>query len=125
MTLVGSKKMVVYDDVSTDAKIQLYDKGITDLDAYFDSPDSFAEFQFQIRQGDVTIPRIRFEEPLRTECEHFVSCIRTGETPHTDGHNGLRVVKILEAAEKSLAQDGVAVTIRDAVETTSNTNSSI
>jgi predicted dehydrogenase len=96
MTLVGSKQMLVYDDVSNDAKIQVYDK-----------------FQFQIRQGNVTIPRVSFDEPLQTECQHFVDCIVKGQTPRTDGWNGLRVVKILEAAEQSLAADGKPIDLEN------------
>jgi predicted dehydrogenase len=109
MTLVGSKKMLVYDDVSLDAKIQIYDKGIVDLHNYLESPDSFAEFQMQIRVGDLVVPSLRFSEPLQTECQHFVDCIRNGRRPLTDGWNGLKVVKVLEAAEQSLRQGGVPI----------------
>lgn len=109
MTLVGSKKMLVYDDVSLDAKIEIYDKGIVGLHDYLESPDSFAEFQLQIRTGDVTIPTLQFNEPLQTECQHFVDCVRAGRRPITDGVNGLKVVRILEAAEQSLRQGGQTV----------------
>ena len=109
MTLVGSKKMLVYDDVSLDAKIQLYDKGIAQLDDFLEAPESFAEFQFQIRSGDMIIPTIQFGEPLQSECRHFVDCIETGQKPITDGVNGLKVVRVLEAAEKSLRSGGEPV----------------
>ena len=109
MTLVGSKKMLVYDDVSLDAKIQIYDKGIAELDHYLDSPESFAEFQVQIRVGDVVIPNIKFGEPLQTQCQHFIDCIRNDRRPLTDGWNGLRVVRVLEAAEQSLRQGGIPI----------------
>lgn len=109
MTLVGSKKMLVYDDVSLDAKIQLYDKGIAQLDDFLEAPETFAEFQFQIRTGDVVIPTIQFGEPLQSECQHFIDCIATGSKPLTDGHSGLRVVRVLEAAEKSLREGGAPV----------------
>ena len=109
MTLVGSKKMLVYDDVSVDAKIQIYDKGIVELDHFLDSPETFAEFQFQIRQGDMVIPSLQFSEPLQLECRHFIECIREGRRPITDGWDGLRVVKVLEAAEKSIKQGGQPV----------------
>lgn len=106
MTLVGSKKMLVYDDVSLDAKIQIYDKGIADLHDFLDTPESFAEFQFQLRVGDLVIPTIHFSEPLQSECRHFIDCIQNEMRPLTDGLNGLRVVRVLEAAEQSLRQDG-------------------
>ena len=109
MSLVGSNKMLVYDDVSMDAKIQIYDKGIVDLDAYRRSPDTFAEFQFRIRVGDLVVPALKFGEPLRTECQHFIDCIQKGQRPLSDGLSGLRVVKVLEAAERSLRQGGQSV----------------
>lgn len=111
MTLVGSKKMLVYDDVSLDAKIQIYDKGIADLHTLMESPETFAEFQFQLRVGDLVIPSLQFGEPLQTECQHFIDCVRNGRRPATDGENGLRVVSVLEAAELSLRQDGAPIEI--------------
>lgn len=113
MTLVASKKMLVYDDVSMDAKIQIYDKGVSDLDEYMKTPESFGEFQFRIRNGDLTIPSLKFGEPLNAELRHFVECIQESKRPKTDGHNGLRVVKVLEAAEKSMQQGGLPVDLRD------------
>jgi len=109
MTLVGSKKMLVYDDVSLDSKIQLYDKGISGLHDFIESPESFAEFQFQLRVGDVTIPTFTFNEPLHDECRHFIECIKTGRRPMTDGWSGLRVVRALAGAERSLLEDGRTV----------------
>ncbi len=111
MTLVGSKKMLVYDDVSLDAKIQLYDKGIVNLHDFLDAPETFAEFQFQIRAGDLVVPTLQFGEPLQSECRHFIDCIEKGRRPITDGTNGLKVVRVLEAAERSLRQGGEPVRI--------------
>jgi len=109
MTLVGTKKMVVYDDVSVDSKIKLYDKGILALHEYMEAPPSFAEFQFQIRMGDVLIPRLSFSEPLQNECRHFLDCILDGKPPATDGLNGLGVVKVLQAAEESMKRGGAPI----------------
>jgi predicted dehydrogenase len=109
MTLVGSKQMLVYDDVSLDAKIQLYDKGIVRLDDFSEAAESFAEYQFQIRVGDLIIPTLQFSEPLQRECQHFIDCIQNGSRPLSDGLSGLRVVRVLEAAEQSLRQDGQLV----------------
>ena len=111
MTVVGSKKMIIYDDVSPDAKIQIYDKGVTKI-PNSDSPrdfETFGEFQLLLRSGDVYIPSLKFTEPLANECSHFVECIMQGKTPRTDGVAGLRVVSILEAAQRSLAANGIPV----------------
>ena len=112
MTLVGSMKMLVYDDVSVDAKIQIYDKGIVQLHDYLEAPESFAEFRLQIHVGDLLIPTLPFPEPLQTGCQHFIDCIQNGHRPLTDGVVGLRVVRALEAAEESLKQDGLPVELR-------------
>lgn len=111
MTLVGNKKMLVYDDVSLDQKIQIYDKGVVPSNHLLEAPETFAEFQFQIRVGDVTVPKLQFREPLQIECSYFIDCIQTGQAPSTGGLNGLRVVKALEAAEQSLRQKGKPVEI--------------
>ncbi len=101
-TIVGSRKMLVYDDTALQEKIRVYDKGVT-VQPYY---NTFGDFQLAYRYGDIHIPRVEESEPLRLECAHFVECIRTGATPKTDGLNGLRVVSILEAAEMSLRDGG-------------------
>ena len=110
-TVVGSRKMLVYDDLATQEKIRIYDKGVTAQKYY----DTFGDFQFSYRYGDIKIPRIEEREPLRCECEHFVNCIRTGATPITDGANGLRVVRVLEAANYSLRRGGLMVPLGSAL----------
>jgi predicted dehydrogenase len=106
MTFVGTRRMLVFDDVSLDSKVQIYDKGIEQLEARLDSPESFAEFQFQVRTGDLVVPALPFAEPLQLECQHFVDCVRGGTRPLSDAASGLRVVRVLEAAERSLQQGG-------------------
>jgi predicted dehydrogenase len=101
-TVVGSKKMVVYNDIESSEKIKIYDKGV-DAPPY---TDSYADFQFSYRYGDVLIPNIRFSEPLRQECQHFLDCIQNGCEPQSGGRDGLEVVKVLEAAQKSLLKNG-------------------
>ena len=76
-TIVGSRKMLVYDDTEPQEKIRIYDKGVSAQRYY----DTFGDFQFSYRYGDIHIPRIEETEPLRCECEHFVDCIRTSATP--------------------------------------------
>jgi predicted dehydrogenase len=106
-TFVGSKKMVIYDDVESEGKIKIYDKGVRRT-----GPDGeYGEFQLKLHSGDIHIPRITFTEPLAEECAHFVECIRTRAVPRTDGRAGLAVVAALEAAQHSLASGGDAVDV--------------
>jgi predicted dehydrogenase len=81
------------------------------LHDFLEAPETFAEFQFKLRVGDLVIPTLQFGEPLRSECQHFIDCVRSGNRPVTDGSNGLRVVKVLEAAELSLKQQGRPIEI--------------
>lgn len=116
MTIVGSGKMAAYDDVSSDARITIYDRGV-DRVPTADSPrdfKSFADFQLRLRSGDVTIPAFQFSEPLQLECEHFIECIRTAQRPLTDGRHGVTVVRVLEAAQQSINNGGAAVRIEPA-----------
>ncbi|MCD6291085.1 MAG: Gfo/Idh/MocA family oxidoreductase [Anaerolineae bacterium] len=105
MTIVGSKQMVVYDDVADEGKVKLYEKGV-----YRKEEPGFGEFQYRVHSGMITIPRLEMTEPLRAECQHFATCIREGQQPETDGLNGLQVVRILEAAQESLERGGAAIT---------------
>ena len=107
MIFVGSKKMLVYDDTSPNEKIKIYDKGV-DKPSYY---DNFGEFQFSYRYGDIYIPRIQEYEALNRECGHFIECIREGKTPRSDGFSGLRVIRVIEAANRSLREQGRAVAI--------------
>lgn len=107
-TVVGSQKMIVYDDVNTDSMVQVFDKGITKKDISVDlgKYDTFSKFQLIHRAGDLVIPKINFTEPLALECAHFVDCIQSGKTPISDGRNGLAVVRVLEKIQQSLDQGG-------------------
>ncbi|MCZ2114670.1 MAG: Gfo/Idh/MocA family oxidoreductase [Anaerolineae bacterium] len=105
ITVVGSKKMVIYDDVEPLEKIKIYDKGVKAIR----HTDTFGEFSFAYHYGDVVIPYIRFEEPLRVQCQHFLDCINEGKQPQTDGLNGMRVVQVIEAAQRSMKNGGSTV----------------
>ena len=94
--------MVVYDDVEATEKIRIYDKGVETPS----NADSVNDFQCSYRWGDITIPNIRFTEPLKVECQHFVDCIVSGAEPQSNGRVGLKVVRILEAADRSLRNGG-------------------
>lgn len=109
MTVVGDKKMAIYDDIEPLEKLKVYDKGV-DGPAY---SDSFGEFRFSYRYGDTYSPRLAEVEPLKAECEHFIECVKEGKNPKTDGHNGLEVVTVLQASEYSLFNGGGRVEIGD------------
>jgi len=106
MTVVGSQRMAVFDDVSNQAKVRLYDSSVSTSPA---PPESFAEWQVDIRHGDVSVPRLRWVEPLRAEVSHFLDCIRTGAVCRVPGSKGRAVTEAIVAAQLSLARGGVAV----------------
>ncbi|OFY71410.1 MAG: hypothetical protein A3G23_04055 [Bacteroidetes bacterium RIFCSPLOWO2_12_FULL_37_12] len=105
MTIVGDKQMVVFDDVSLNEKVRIYDKGVD----YQPRTGEFGEFQLSLRDGGISIPFIKPNEPLKQEVEHFLDCILNNKKTLTDGLNGLEVVKILEAAQKSLDNGNIKV----------------
>jgi len=105
MTIVGSRRMIVYDDLQSHEKIRVYDVRVDRPPHY----DTFAEFQYSYHYGDSYIPYIKQEEPLRTLTQHFVDCIRSGSKPTTSGQEGLELVRILEASSASLAANGAPV----------------
>jgi predicted dehydrogenase len=107
MTIVGSKQMIVYDDVSPLEKIRVYDMRVERPPHY----DTFAEFNYAYHYGDVHIPYIKQEEPLKTECQHFLDSINQETTPMTDGKQGLELVRILEASSRSLKRGGALVNL--------------
>ncbi len=117
MTIVGSKRMVVYDDVASLEKLRVYDSRV-DVPPHY---DTFAEFQYAYHYGDMYVPYIKQEEPLKIECQHFLDCIGQGLTPLTNGEQGLKLVKILEAASASLKRNGASINLnlasRDTAET--------
>ena len=110
ITVVGEKKMVVFDDMETERKLTVYDKGATSTRAKYDSYGEFVTLHF----GDIHIPRIGNEEPLRVECQHFVDALRHGTRPRSDGRDGLNVVRVLEAMERSLREGGRPVRLGEA-----------
>src|SRR5215475_6954990 len=107
MTIVGTRRMIVYDDLRTREKIRIYDARVERPPHY----DTFAEFQYSYHYGDSYIPYLHQEEPLKLACQHFADCIRTSSQPLTDGRKGLEMVRILEAASASLKKNGAPVTL--------------
>jgi predicted dehydrogenase len=113
MTIVGSKRMIVYDDVAPLEKIRVFDARVETPPHY----DTFAEFQYAYHYGDIYVPYVKQEEPLRSECQHFLDCIKNGTTPLSGGKNGLELVRVLEASSKSLRLGGAPVDFLPAEET--------
>ena len=109
MIFVGSKKMLVYDDIEPNEKIKIYDKRV-DVPPHY---DTFAEFQYSYHYGDMYAPYLKMTEPLKVECRHFIDCIENGSTCLSSGNEGLEVVQILEAASQSLKNGGAKVAIGD------------
>ena len=105
MTIVGSQRMIVYDDVAQQEKIRIFDARVERPPHY----DTFAEFHYAYHYGDVYSPYLKQEEPLKTECQHFLDCINNGVTPLTSGQKGLELVQILEASSQSLKRGGGSV----------------
>lgn len=106
ITIVGSKRMAVFDDLEPNEKLKIYDKG-AEINMNY---DRFAEY-VGLRFGDITIPYIRPAEPLQIESEHFLSCIRERRQPRSDGRDGLRVVEVLAAADRSLQLNGEPIPV--------------
>jgi predicted dehydrogenase len=104
-TIVGSEKMLVFDDMQATEKVWIYDKGVIPSEAL-----SYGE-DLTLRFGDITVPYIQMQEPLAREVEHFLDCCRTGATPRSDGRDGLKVVRVLEAVDESMDADGAPVDI--------------
>ena len=105
MTIVGTQRMIVYDDLQTNEKIRIYDTRVERPPHH----DTFADFHYSYHYGDSYIPYLKQEEPLMVECQHFLDCIESGAEPLTSGHKGLELVRILEAASKSLKGQGAPV----------------
>jgi len=111
ITVVGSRKMLIYDDIAYQEPIRIYDKGVSVAPYY----DTFGEFRYTYRYGDILAPRVTEHEPLKAETEHFIDCVLNGRRPRSDGLAGLRVVSVLESADASLRQNGTLVPVKYAV----------
>jgi predicted dehydrogenase len=106
MTIVGSQRMIVYDDLQTREKIRIYDVRVVRPPHY----DTFAEFHYSYHYGDSYIPHLQQEEPLNLACRHFIDCIETNSQPITGGRHGLEMIRVLEAASASLKMNGAPFT---------------
>ena len=102
MTIVGSQRMIVYDDLQTREKIRVYDVRVVRPPHY----DTFAEFHYSYHYGDSYIPHLQQEEPLSLACRHFIECIQTASQPMSSGREGLELIRVLEGASASLKMNG-------------------
>ncbi len=105
MTIVGDRRMILYNDVAPLEKVKIFDARVERPPHY----DTFAEFQYSYHYGDMYVPYLKQEEPLKVECQHFLDCIRSGQRPISSGQDGWEMVKILEASSHSLKQGGAEV----------------
>ena len=101
MVLVGSKRMISYEDTSADEAVRIYDRGLE-----VKQPENFGEYRMTYRSGDMIAPRIEPDEPLSLELEDFARAIRTGEEPRSNTALGLEIVRVVAAAERSLRNRG-------------------
>lgn len=104
LTVVGSQQMAVFDDVEPVEKLRVYDKGADRTPEYSSYGDALT-----LRFGDIHVPSIEMREPLRLECQHFLDCVERRQQPLSDGENGLQVLRVLDALQRSLDNEGKLV----------------
>jgi predicted dehydrogenase len=107
MTVIGDRKMAVYDDGHPAEKVKVYDHGVAKLSA--------DELRRSYRSGDIHSPHVAVTEALQLEVRHFIECVRDGAVPRSDGDAGVRVVRVLEAANRSLKADGARISLKERV----------
>jgi predicted dehydrogenase len=111
IVVVGDKKMVIWDELAPAGPITIYDKTVVRQENYED----FGQFQLLAREGDITIPKVRVEEPLKAQNRYFLKCLAEGHLPMNDGAFAVEVVRVLEAIELSLKQGGAPMPVPDSV----------
>jgi predicted dehydrogenase len=110
LVVVGDRKMVVWDDTAPLEAIRLYDKGLMQEPYY----DSFGQFQLVLRDADILIPKLKAEEPLKVQDQHFLDCVRERKKPLADGAFARDVVQVLEALQRSLRKGGARQALSEA-----------
>jgi predicted dehydrogenase len=109
IVVVGSERRIVFDDLNTQERVRVYEKGVTPA-----SPEapSYGEYHFLIRDGDIISPWVEVNEPLKAQCNHFVECVIHGHRPLTGGQAGLDVVRVMEAINRSIEVNGAPVPVQ-------------
>jgi predicted dehydrogenase len=111
VVVVGSDRRIVFNDMNGIEQVRVFEKGIRAVDA---EPLTYGEYRLDIRDGDILSPRVDVGEPLKTQCRHFLECVATNAAPLTGGREGQRVVRVLEAVDRSLALHGAPVEVNRA-----------
>lgn len=106
---VGSRQRLVFDDLNNLERVRIFEKGVCPSEQ---EADSFGEFRFLLRDGAIISPKIETSEPLKNQCVHFLDCVKDGTRPLTDARNGLQVVKVMDAVQRSLERRGAPVEVR-------------
>lgn len=108
VVVVGSDKRIVFNDLSALERVRVFEKGVTPTP---DEAPSYGEYHFLMRDGDIISPRVEVSEPLKNQCSHFLECVTQGSCPLTDGWEGLEVVRVMEAIDRSLERQGTPVQV--------------
>jgi predicted dehydrogenase len=108
VVVVGSEKRIVFNDLNGMERVRVYEKGVVTV---VPEPSSYGEYHFQMRDGDITSPRIEVSEPLKNQCRHFLNCVLQGEQPISSGKEGREVVRVLEAIDRSILHKGAPMGI--------------
>jgi predicted dehydrogenase len=110
VVVVKSDKRIVFNDLNGTEQVRVFEKGVTPIEQ---EPLNYGEFRFQIRDGDIISPRIEPVEPLKSQCRHFLDCVRTGKRPISSGVEGRDVVRVLEAVNRSIECKGLQVEVEN------------
>lgn len=108
--VIGSRQRIVFNDLDNIEPIRIYEKGVST--SVEDKASSFGEFKYLVRDGDIISPRLSMNEPLKTQCEHFIECILNKKEPLTNGLNGYEIVRVLESIDESIKLNGQPIEIR-------------
>jgi predicted dehydrogenase len=111
IVVVGSDKRIVFNDLDPLEQVRIFEKGIAPSEDHSE-PSSYGEYHFSIRDGDIISPKTEISEPLKNECRHFLECVLKGQAPLSDGRNGLEVVQIIEATNRSILANGAPVELK-------------
>lgn len=112
VVVVGSDRRVVFDDLNALERVRVFEKGVRSEPA---EPSSFGEYQISMRDGDIISPRIEVSEPLKNQCTHFLECVARRARPITSGWEGLEVVRVMEAIDRSIELNGAPVRVESGV----------
>jgi len=107
LTVVSKRKMIVFDDTNSSEKLKIFDQGV-----FMREPSTYGEFLLQVRTGDIHVPKIESTEPLRNQCMDFIECIEKNVNPIANGEDGLKTVRVLEAAQRSLEKNGASTNVQ-------------